>query len=539
MKNKLIILVALVSVILSGCGKDYLNVTPTTSASDAYIFKNADNAEALMYGTYNQLTNRYGLGEWHECIYDVRIGDDVFEGQKGANCFNNSFSFTMIPGSKGVGSPYNAWLYFYRVIENANVALNATLPFKDQSELDDYVSEFKTIRACAYYHLAQTFCIAYTEKNGEGEGLPLYTKPYDGTKLARSPLKDVYALIEKDLTEAIAGSKVNIREKGARFGKVYAQGLMARVKMAEGDYDGALTYVEAALQNAPALSTGAELSTKGTARFIGETIFGVPEALDNYPGFNSCNSTFSYPDGYGNLFTSKGFIDTYPNDDVRRQWFKTDLFAYITDASLLSYFADYVGNLYHRKGQFAAAVAELKTLAANQTPLSASLFYPTNVNSKLEYRPTDYALNGKFRRLDGVPGTTVGTLGYEARNEMRTSELYLMKAECEARKAKPDEAAAREALYAIQHRSSASAKLSTASGSALIDQIMWERRRELIGEGFRLIDVKRLGLPMNRVFAGSTWTKYNTLPAYDPLFTLPIPADEINANPAITQNAGY
>ncbi|MBC7571607.1 MAG: RagB/SusD family nutrient uptake outer membrane protein, partial [Spirosoma sp.] len=81
-------------------------------------------------------------------------------------------------------------------------------------------------------------------------------------------------------------------------------------------------------------------------------------------------------------------------------------------------------------------------------------------------------------------------------------------------------------------------KLSTSTGTKLIDEILFYRRIELWGEGHRFLDLKRLNLPLNRNGA-------NHNPAAAVLFDVPagdkqweflIPRREMNANKAIVQN---
>jgi len=117
------------------------------------------------------------------------------------------------------------------------------------------------------------------------------------------------------------------------------------------------------------------------------------------------------------------------------------------------------------------------------------------------------------------------------------------KAECLARKASPDFAAAQDALYEIQHRASASAVKSVKTGTELIQEIWLERRKELVGEGFAAPDLLRTGSPLNRPdVAGPNWSTHLTLPAYDWRMIYPIPEAELDANDAMSdadQNEGY
>lgn len=87
---------------------------------------------------------------------------------------------------------------------------------------------------------------------------------------------------------------------------------------------------------------------------------------------------------------------------------------------------------------------------------------------------------------------------------------------------------------------------STATGQALVDEILLHRRIELWGEGFRFYDLKRTNSALDRV--GSTTIPATTsnhitsvaltmsIPAGDKRWQWLFPRSEINANPAIEQN---
>lgn len=79
---------------------------------------------------------------------------------------------------------------------------------------------------------------------------------------------------------------------------------------------------------------------------------------------------------------------------------------------------------------------------------------------------------------------------------MRAAEMYLIEAEAKARGG--DEPGARQALFTLVSNRDPQYALSTNSGQALIDEILFNRRVELWGEGFRFTDLKRLNLPLNK-----------------------------------------
>ena len=84
------------------------------------------------------------------------------------------------------------------------------------------------------------------------------------------------------------------------------------------------------------------------------------------------------------------------------------------------------------------------------------------------------------------------------------------------------------------------------SGAALLAAIQDERHRELMGEGFRLADLKRWNMGFTR---GDVWDNSDNVivsnfknlhyDADDHRLVWPIPQHEIDANPKVKQNVGY
>jgi hypothetical protein len=120
---------------------------------------------------------------------------------------------------------------------------------------------------------------------------------------------------------------------------------------------------------------------------------------------------------------------------------------------------------------------------------------------------------------------------------MRAAEMYLIEAEARARQGQ--EPAARTALFNLVKARNPNYVITERAGQALIDEIMFNRRIELWGEGFRFTDLKRTNSPLNRNGIP------NHLPALAQIFDVPaddvkweflFPQDEINTNKAIVQN---
>lgn len=118
----------------------------------------------------------------------------------------------------------------------------------------------------------------------------------------------------------------------------------------------------------------------------------------------------------------------------------------------------------------------------------------------------------------------------------RTGEMYLIRAEAYARKGGANEVTALADLNTLRATRIAGFVAGVETGTALINAIALERRKELICEGHRWFDLKRTTKTISR----SNCTVFCTLDAANRAWTWPLPIAEINANPSILpQNTGY
>jgi len=114
---------------------------------------------------------------------------------------------------------------------------------------------------------------------------------------------------------------------------------------------------------------------------------------------------------------------------------------------------------------------------------------------------------------------------------IRTSEMYLIQAESRARQ--NNDAGAQTAINTL--RTNRGLVATTATGTALINLIMNERRVELAMEGHRFYDLKRLGLDIPKPAASGV----GTLSATDFRMLQQLPNDQVLLNPNMEQNPGY
>lgn len=125
--------------------------------------------------------------------------------------------------------------------------------------------------------------------------------------------------------------------------------------------------------------------------------------------------------------------------------------------------------------------------------------------------------------------------GYDNVKVMRLAEIYLIRAEARAFIGS-NISGAQEDLDRVRQRGLPSAPNVTATGQALNDEIMLERRLELCFEGQRLWDLMRKKEDIVRT---QCTAQICLIPYGDDTNILPIPQIETDVNPNITPNPGY
>jgi hypothetical protein len=137
----------------------------------------------------------------------------------------------------------------------------------------------------------------------------------------------------------------------------------------------------------------------------------------------------------------------------------------------------------------------------------------------------------KYLAKEAAMSNPDGVVNFKA---LRVAEMYLIRAEAYAR-------TSADALGSADLNALRAARISgyvstPLAGTALLNAIATERRKELVGEGHRFFDLKRTTRTVSRVSCSA----FCTLGPTGRAWTWPIPQPEIDANPAILpQNPGY
>lgn len=495
--KKIIILASFVSL-LTGCKKDYFDVGPTGSVDEGSIFTTTGNAANVINGVYRYLYSRYSAqnqpGQGGIMLMLDFMGEDVHQ----------AVASWYTPGN-GTGGWVNhrnaSYLYveypfrlYYRCIGNVNSILdNIDKAIGTDADKNRLKGEALTMRAWAYFNLVQIYAKRYvggTVNSQLGVSMPLTATD---TKLPRSTVEEVYTQINKDLADAITAFSTASAPPAGPQTKSHlnlrsAWAIRARVALVQQNYVNAAAYAQQVITlGGHSLMTNAQYQAGFNDLSNPEWIWGAYVQDDQGDTFGSFFGQISWD---GNT--------TYIRGVPKR--INSALYAQITNTDV-------------RKKMW------------EPSPNSTNFPLPASTYSHSPF------MSRKFK-IRNLP--TIGDVPY-----IRLAEMYLILAEAYAR-TPGKETDARQALFTLAVNRDPSYVMSTKSGQALIDEILFHRRVEFWAEGHRFFDLKRLNLPLDRTVvpnyvpasAGGTMQ----IPAGGNLWEFSIPIAEINANPNTVQN---
>ena len=491
MKNKIVILLALTfGMISTSCENVYLDTTPTASIDAGSAYSTTKNAAAAINGIYRSFIVRYLSSQGHSghpamMIILDHMGEDMIIGTTAASWHVGETRWTAHRSDVNVLAQFPYEMY-YRIIGNANIGIanidKAVGPAADKNTLK---GEALALRAFGYFNLVQLYGKRYdaTAKPNSQLGVPLVLEPTTEGK-ARNTVEEVYAQINKDLAAAAALLSTT-RVNKSHINLNVVKGLQARVALVQQNWaDAAKFAAEARAGYQP--MTAAQYEDGFQDLTNSEWMWGFDHLEDQTEYFGAYHS-------YISCNYNSTVIRTYPK---------------VINSALYK--------------QIPATDVRAKMWVESPTATN-SIVPPGGVRPKF--------LNQKFR-LPGVPSTSAqGDVPY-----MRAAEMYLIEAEAKARL--NDAAGASQVLFDLVKTRNAAYVKSTNTGTALLDEILLQRRIELWGEGHRFLDLKRTNAPLNRNGTNaiaSVTLLYDVAPG-DVRWEFLIPRREINANPAIVQN---
>lgn len=410
-------------------------------------------------------------------------------------------------------NPYIRYRGVYDEVARANDVIKAygEITAETSAEIKYKVAQAYAVRAFCYLNIAPYFQFNY-KTSSDKPCVPLVTETTtDFTNNPRATVKEIYDQIVSDLDFAIANLDGYTRPDKSKIDKQVAYGLRARANLDMGKYAEAASDAAAAAQG----YTPASIAEVSTPSFYNITdhnwLWGYDMTMDVAKAFPYATSSswirsFSangYSTGTGTYFCINNLLyNKIPESDVRKGWWvNTDLYSPLLDNLTF-------GQL---KGQQIATeeIADVKMI-----------FLPyTNV---------------KFGMY-----TIGGTTNEEDWPFMRVEEMLLIQAEGLIKSGQT--AAGVQVLNDFVRTYRDPQYNAEATGRKIEDEVWFQRRVELWGEGFSNSDTRRLGKPLVRFHGSdSNWPeafRFN-MTADDGWWLLRFCTDELNTNLAIVDNEG-
>lgn len=488
--KKIKIQIAALAIMLAaaaGCKKSDIELSPTHLETQENALKTIDNFEQALSAMYNNLRGVGYYGRNYSVLADMNADNLVQTGESLVN-FLQITDWLYVADN---GTVAETWLAAYRVVNDANIIINNianVTTAANQKRVNRIKGQAIAVRALAHFDLMRWFS-DNMDRSSTSPGVyynklsVLETSPA-GLKPSRQSVKENYDEIYADLTTArtLLGdvdAPINTASNKSKVDLIGIAAIWARVGLYAKDYTRAVSEATTVI-NAVPLATRAVFPQIFKDQSQAEVVFSVPFSTGE--------------------FLSRVAGDCFSGPINRSQQEGAPaLFALIDETNDIRF-------------------------SVNVTRGFGTLATPVRGPSRLV-----------ITKHLGKGSATDGVINWKA---FRTAEMYLIRAEANAKKTGPDEAAANADLNAVRSNRITGYVNVNLTGATLLDAIELERRKELFMEGHRWFDLKRTSRTINRG-AISAPTTQATLASSSPKWVWPIPQGERDANPNMAQNPGY
>lgn len=482
MKKITIYSILVSSLFFTSCSNDYLSTTPESTINEDQVNSSPQALQGLLDGIYTgfRTTGNTYVNQHEDYGHrSMLAGADLMSNDVTMSKSSWYISWYNYQGRLQTNTrsliPYNT---YYLQIKTMNTIINGINKVGVNASNQYILGQAYALRGLSYFMLARFYGPTYVGHTSD-LCVPIYTVVgFEGK--ARSTVNEVYTLIESDLKQSVNLLGGYTRPTREKIDQSVANAFLAEVSLEMGKY-------AQAAQAANSAKVGYDL---GNEAEWSNGFYDINLTKDTMWGaaINSSNTSFvaSFHGHFDNTNASgyAGGLGIYKNIDKRLY--------------------DKISATDYRKKAFVS-------------PVGGDPAYPS--------LPA-YA-NVKFK------DPTVSDADYIY---LRASEMYYIEAEALARSG--NETQAKVVLAQIQKKRDAAYTTSTNTGNALLDEITTQKRIELWGEGIAWFDMKRLGVGLDRTYAGTNHPTFGQLnyPASSTKFIWQIPQAEIDTNPNIVQN---
>ncbi|MFB6098194.1 MAG: RagB/SusD family nutrient uptake outer membrane protein [Salinibacter sp.] len=495
-------LAILLATALVGCDSVLQKPEPSTSVSQEVALSNPDAIRGVRTSMYDRFHSNALSTDWllgASALADGTIWRGNEERHQNLNVFNRE---------DGLGT--GAYNNLYNLINDANLLIGGIQKGAlDKPTANKYKAEARFMRALAMHHAVRIFGYdpagpepadgLVQPNSGPGQnfnlGIVIRTKPtlspQDANDKARSTVHEVYDQIVKDLKQSISlfkGLPGDVRTSSYHFAnEAAAHALLARVHLYQRNWSAANNQAQKAIDVAAA-RFGSRLAKPSELQAMFDETTG-----DNPEGIFQVSTDPQNSIGVNNAlpaFTSVFWVAQVPTQNLLNQYGKKDK---------------------RLDAWYGPCLDEVNGVSYANTCKDRNKNGYELQKYQSEVRPSAYA---------------------DDHVHLRIAEMVLIQAE--ARLHTQGVSAAITRLNDLREKRNAS-MLDPANYNmeSAMNEILAERRRELVAEGHRFFDLKRLGRDIPK-FYGIPDVPFNSFKILDEL-----PENQLKINKKLKQNPGY
>lgn len=486
MKNyKLKIALLASTIFFASCSNDFLDEKPTTTLPLETAITSELTLKTAVNGLYNMMQTTGDLTLNSSTVTQSSYGgliltlnellaDNGFVGLKNSNRFSTTRSKDLSFYVATNGDVANLWNSLYRIIGNANLVIEKDGQIGDDLNTsikpENYFAQAYAVRALAYLQLASLYCDNYGETNQE-LGLPLVDKFDIQVKKSRSTVKQTYDFILADLKKA----EKSILSKYEGDANTKNMTLHALNMVYARYYLAIKDYPNAQLYADKVLANFSGLSKDKVANYFNVSSEGEGEETI----FQLDNNAKDLPSSNDGLLATWSSAGTYKQNFATRAFYNK------------------LGNADVRKNTWYQNNSFVQGLGDNPKPIDV-LKYTSFERDIVVFRRSEAV----FIRLEALYHTNPALALTELNTWVKTN---------------------RDPAYAY-----------AGTGTAVLDEILFQKNAELFLEGTRRTDLKR-----NNIGFTNSQTQVAITSDKKQFRFLPIPQSELNNNPNMVQNPGY
>jgi starch-binding outer membrane protein, SusD/RagB family len=461
MKKSILILFSIVLFNIS-CNKDFLETESTSSVDQSNMFKDTKTALMAINGIHKIMYEKGNfapkMGYQYYMLYMDFLGEDLVYTKSNAQ-FRTEADWTRHRQPTNQ-YPTHIYEYIYKIIANANMVIENIDDATGTQEERDYIKgQAIFYRGFSHFCAVQLYGKRY-DRNGNNtqDGIVLRLKSSTEAK-PRSTVEDSYASINEDIDEAIhLLSKVNIERTTKMHINVHvARAIKARILLTQGKW------LEAA-------EMAKQVVDKSRAQ------------MDK--------TCYDYKQGRCVDASNKEWLWAKIAQPELETATLFNFYSYISNTNI-SYNKNTPRAIYNLLYEKISPTDVRKQLWVNDVTNSPGLVFPPAGNT-YKWMSQKFIVDFPDNKSTSYNGAIVtADLAF-----VRLPEMYLIMAEGYARGQQEDKA--QNTLYIVAHDRDPQYRLSSKTGNDLIEEVMFQRRVELWGEGFRFLDLKRLNMPLDR-----------------------------------------